>query len=76
MTIGQPFGRLSSPTDQAGIKTLWGHIKSAIMTTNRQPPRTPKCGLDKQPLRGKESDTAHRRNVTSLQDILGGSLRP
>ena len=28
MTIGQHFGRPSTPTDQAWIETLWGHIKA------------------------------------------------
>jgi len=28
VTIGQHFGRPSTPTDQAWIETLWGHIKA------------------------------------------------
>ena len=28
LTIGQHFGRPSTPTDQAWIETLWGHIKA------------------------------------------------
>ena len=28
MTIGQHFGRPSTPTDQAWIESLWGHIKA------------------------------------------------
>ena len=28
MTIGQHFGRPSTPTDQASIESLWGHIKA------------------------------------------------
>jgi len=28
LTIGQHFGRPYTPTDQAWIETLWGHIKA------------------------------------------------
>ena len=28
LTIGQHFGRPSTPTDQAWIETLWGHVKA------------------------------------------------
>jgi transposase InsO family protein len=27
LTIGQHFGRPNTPTDQAWIETLWGHVK-------------------------------------------------
>ena len=28
LTIGQHFGRPYTPTDQAWIETLWGHVKA------------------------------------------------
>lgn len=37
LTIGQHFGRSYTPTDQAWIETLWGHVKAEnphLLTTN------------------------------------------
>ena len=57
VTIGQHFGRPSTPTDQAWIETLWGHVKAenphllAIAASTSSPPSstepaattTPRC---------------------------------
>jgi transposase InsO family protein len=63
VAIGQHFGRPSTPTDQAWIETLWGHIKA-------EHPHL--LGITEPDILAVELDRARRRyNTVRLHEAVG-----